>query len=954
MRGPQTGWRFIVTVLPTFQDGRVRFVLLNALNHFWISQPRWERVPAAGRRQVIQALMAWGEQHLPQDSEEVNMVRPKYAQSLTLLFVAEYPAGWSTFFEELLQLLPRHPMHVDMFLRVLDTIDEQVVSTEFPRTQPEIVRNSNLKDAMRATAVPGIVQAWFGILSSCQQSNPKLVVQTLHVMKKYVAWIPVQYFAVPQFMSMISSFLANEKFQKEAAKVIAAVTSKGMPAVDKLELIRRFGLLQMCVAARPTRDSRFGVYMARWISELGLHVLDGLAALREAGAQPAQVAVARQMLDACVQLMCSCLKSLHPEAATEVVEFAGRYVAFLKAIASEEPRASDATALTEMLQSVARLVMFEPDFQLPSGLVRGETDDEADELEEWLEQRDKLAHIFRAVGRLRPALCSSLVRSMAEAVFAQHAQLPWSRVEVVLYLMLCLGEVLIQDGATELKHQFQPFLLLLLKHDVFGSQHFMVTKSCFEVLLRFFRYIPSNEKSLLILVQVTESRGIRHPHPAVRKRAMFTLNRLAQKFGHALVPVLPQLLSSLRGLLLPISARVQDGGYFLFQMTLYETFGLLIGQSPDDAVQPQQVEALLGPVAAELRRLVGAANAAQLSLSQMQYCLAASRLVEAATSFSKGFSGLVNRANRSKEVFVDVFAMVMALRRKRLPDEELQSKCLQLMHRMVEVLQHEFLNSLEPIVQMLLVEGGVSGAMDFMKLMGQLLNRFGVRLQGFLNAILTPLTRKVFEYVAQGEAELARQAGGGAGTAAAAVARSELGREVRELRQSYYGFLLVLCKNAELARVLLEHQALLEAVLNALRQGVVWWGQPREQREVWSIVSMLLDMWGPQHAGFRGWFLREMAPVLLQSPFAEVFPFEQGPYVATLRMMCQVQHQSLVVLGEEFRKLVMLQLAAVGCDEGTRAQYMTLLPAEDKEAFIDFYFALVRNRRKLLLTPRKH
>ncbi len=362
----QTGWRFIVTVLPTFQDGRVRFVLLNALNHFWISQPRWERVPAAGRRQVIQALMAWGAQHLPQASDEVNMVRPKYAQSLTLLFVAEFPAGWGTFFEELLQLLPRHPMHVDMFLRVLDTIDEQVVSTEFPRTPAEIVRNSNLKDAMRASAVPGIVQAWFGILSSCQQSNPKLVVQTLHVMKKFVAWIPVQYFAVPQFMSMISGFLANEHFQKEAAKVIAAVTSKGMPAVDKLELIRRFGLLQMCVAARPARDTRFAVYMARWISELGLHVLDGLQALREAGAQPAQVAVARQMLDACVQLMVSCLKQLHPEAATEVVEFAGRYVAFLKAGAPEEPRAPDATALNEMLQSVARLVMFETDFQLPT------------------------------------------------------------------------------------------------------------------------------------------------------------------------------------------------------------------------------------------------------------------------------------------------------------------------------------------------------------------------------------------------------------------------------------------------------------------------------------------------------------------------------------------------------------------------------------------------------------
>ncbi len=938
-----------MTLLPTFQDGRVRFVLLNSLNHFWLSQPRWEHVPAAGRKQVIQALMAWGAQHLPLDNEEVNMVRPKFAQSLTLLFVAEYPSGWPTFFEELLQLLPRHVMHVDMFLRVLDTIDEQVVSTEFPRTPAEIHRNSGLKDAMRAAAIPSIVQAWFGILSSCQQASPKLVVQTLYVMKKYAPWIDVQFFAVPQFMSMISAFLANEKFQKEAAKMIAAVTGKGMPPIDKLELIRRFGLLQMCVATRPARDTRFAVYMARWISELGLHVLDGLQALRDSGAQPAQVGKAREMLDTCVVLMVSCLKQLHAEAAIEVVEFASRYVSFLKAVGpAEGARPGDAQALNEMLQSVSRLVMFAPDFQLPSGLVAGETDDEAEELEEWLEQRDKLAHLFRSIGRLQPSLCSALVKSMSEQVFPQHAQLPWSRVEVVLYLMLCLGEVLIQDGANELRNQFRPFLGTMLKWDVFGNAHFMVTKSCFEVMLRFFRYIPSDDKSLLVLVQVTESRGIRHPHPAVRKRAMFSLNRLAQKYGHALVSVLPHLLQSLRGLLQPISPRVQDGGYFLFQMTLYETFGILIGQNPDDVAQPQQVEAIVGPVAAELRRVVAAGNAAQLNMSQMQYCLTASRLVEAVCSFSKGFSGVVNRANRTKEAFADLFGMVMALRRKRLPDEELQTKCLQFMHRMVEVLQHEFLQNLEPIVQMLLAEGGVSGAMDFLKLMGQLLNRFGMRMQGFLTAILTPLTRKVFEYVAQGEAELQRQAA----VVGGAVSRSELGREVRELRTSYYGFLMVLCKNQELSRLLLEHPPLLEAVLNAVKQGTVWWGQPREQRDVWNIVAMLVEAWGPTNAGFRGWFLRELAPILLQSPFSEVFPFEQGPYVATLRMMCQVQHLSWTVLGEEFGKLVVLQLNAVGCDDATKTQYVTLLPGEEKEAFIDFYFGLVRNRRKKLLTPR--
>ena len=898
-------------------------------------------------------LIEWGSKHIESTAENVNMVRPKFAQTLVLFFVEEFPSGWPNFFDELIQLLPRHPMHVDMFLRILDTIDEMVVSTEFPRTAFEIERNTRLKDALREGPMGSIVTAWFNVLSSCVQSQPQLVSLTLTVMKKYAPWIDIQFFTRPEFMRMMASFLASEKLQKEAAKCIAAITGKGMPPIDKLELIRRFNLLQMCREARPQRNTRFAVYMARWINELGRHILDGLAALRNQNSDANAIRQAVDMLDTSVPLMLSCLKELHLDAAIEVIDFATRYVNYVKAAPAEWIRASDTNALQEMLQSIAKLLMFPADTQLPSTLISGETDDECEELEDWLDQRERLAHVFRAIGRLQTQLCSSFVSSMAQAVLPRHASLPWNNVELVMYLMLCLGEVLIQDGASALKNQFRPFLALTLQSDVAGNAHFMVVKATFEVMVRFFRYIPSDEASLLLIIQVTESRGIRHAHPAVRKRAMFNFNRLAQKFGHSLVPVLPRLLQSLHGMLQPISQRAQDGGYFFFQMTLYETLGLLIGQNPDDSAQPTQVEMILGPVAAELRRLAAAPSAGALQMTQLQMCFTAARAVDAASSFSKGFSGIVSRENRTKEVFVGVFQTVMVLRRKQLGDEELQQKCLQFMHRMVEVLQHEFLQSLEPIVQMLLMEGGTTGAQDFMKLMGQLISRFGLQMQQFLGAILAPLTTKVFDYVASGERELARQAQAGAG---AAVALSELGREVRVLRTSYYGFLMVLCRNRELADVLLrpENRAVLEATLTALKQGVLWWGQPREQRDVWSILVMLLEAWGPSpDHGFQSWFVRELLPILLRSPFSDSFAFDQGAHVALVRMLCQVQYVCLTTLGDDFKRALLQTLKEVGCNDQIQQQYITMLTGSDKEAFIDFYSGILRKWRKARIAHNK-
>jgi exportin-T len=154
------------------------------------------------------------------------------------MFVKEFPNNWPTFFDELIAMTALSALHKDMFLRVMDTIDEVVVSLDLARTPAEIARNTVLKDAMRVTAIPKVVATWFSILSSSgsgdagspngKSSNnsvagnanggvdeKRLKSFTLHVVTRYVSWIDIGFFASQPFMAMMVQFLSAEMYQRK-------------------------------------------------------------------------------------------------------------------------------------------------------------------------------------------------------------------------------------------------------------------------------------------------------------------------------------------------------------------------------------------------------------------------------------------------------------------------------------------------------------------------------------------------------------------------------------------------------------------------------------------------------------------------------------------------------------------------------------------------------------------
>ncbi|KAJ1881962.1 pre-tRNA nuclear export protein, partial [Coemansia sp. S17] len=105
----------------------------------------------------------------PSYQNEPPFIRNTLAHTITLLALTSYPAQWPTFVKDVISLtgLPDatgalaedsarrtnaasiNPFMVDFLLKVLGSLDEEMVNPAVPRGAEEMARNTDIKDVMR-------------------------------------------------------------------------------------------------------------------------------------------------------------------------------------------------------------------------------------------------------------------------------------------------------------------------------------------------------------------------------------------------------------------------------------------------------------------------------------------------------------------------------------------------------------------------------------------------------------------------------------------------------------------------------------------------------------------------------------------------------------------------------------------------------------------------------------
>eukprot|EP00051_Salpingoeca_urceolata_P013925 m.176325 g.176325 ORF g.176325 m.176325 type:complete len:327 (-) comp17940_c0_seq2:2224-3204(-) len=185
-------------------------------------------------------------------------IKNKMALIFGLLFVAEFPAAWPTFFIDLKAVWDVSPHNIDFYLRVLMAIDVEVVDRDFLRSALVLERNSRLKDAMRELALPFIVNSWHDIFTAFAATPLcALAADCLGVAASYISWIDISLVATEQFLTHLFVFMSSDSLREGAVDCFIALVSKGMDPVAKIELLdslNLIGFLQTYVSRRQPRN----------------------------------------------------------------------------------------------------------------------------------------------------------------------------------------------------------------------------------------------------------------------------------------------------------------------------------------------------------------------------------------------------------------------------------------------------------------------------------------------------------------------------------------------------------------------------------------------------------------------------------------------------------------------------------------------------------------------------
>lgn len=871
-------------------------------------------------------------------------VKNKLAQVLVTLIYFEYPLIWSSVFVDFLSHLSKGAGVIDMFSRVLNALDDELISLDYPRNAEELAVAARIKDAMRQQCVPQIVGTWYDIVSVCKSSDSELCASVLDAMRRYISWIDISLIANDAFVPLLFELIMVEGLPEQlrcaAASCVLAVVLKRMDPHAKLSLLQSLQINRVFGLVDEDPDSELVPSIVTLLTGYAAEVLECAKRLTSEDGKRVSTELLEEVLPSVFYVMRNC----EVDATFSVVQFLSGYVSMMKNLSRLTEK--QLVHVGQILEVIRAQICYEP-------LCRDRLDvmDRIgrEEEERMLEYRKDLFVLLRSVGRVAPDVTQIFIRNSLASAVSSSSESNVEEVEAALSLLYALGESLSDEAmrtGNGLLGELIP-MLLSTKFPCHSSR--LVALTYLETITRYMKYVQENTQYIPIaLAAFLDERGIHHPNINVSRRASYLFMRVVKLLKSKLVPFIETILQSLQDVVarftsMSFPAKEMNG--FEDGSHIFEAIGILIGME-DVPVEKQTdyLSSLLTPLCQQVESLLVNAKMQNPEESSANIMII-QQVIMAINALSKGFSERLATASRPAiglmfKQTLDVLLQILVVFPKI---ESLRSKVTSFIHRMVETLGVSVFPYIPKALEQLLADIEPKEMVGVLVLLNQLICKFNASAHDILEEVFPAIAARVFSVLPRD----AFPSGPGSNT--------EEIRELLELQRTLYTFLNVITTH-DLSSVFLSPKSM--AYLDPIMQLVLYSSCNHKdilvRKACVQIFIRLVKDWctGPfeeeKVPGFRTFIIEVFATnCCLYSVLDKSFDFRDANSNALFGEIITAQKVMYEKFGDNFlTQFVSNGFLAAHCSQDMAEQYHRKLQSDDTKAFKSFYQSLIENLRQ--------
>ncbi|KAL3528585.1 hypothetical protein ACH5RR_007907 [Cinchona calisaya] len=709
-------------------------------------------------------------------------IKNKLAQVVVSLIYFEYPSIWASVFVDFLSNLSKGPVVIDMFCRVLNAMDDELISMDYPRSSDEVAVAGCIKDAMRQQCIPQIVRVWYDIVSMYKVSVPDLCSTALDCIRRYVTWIDIGLIANDAFIQLLFELMLSnglsDQVRGAAASCVLAVVSKRMDPKLKLNLLqslqirRVFGL----VTAEDV-DSDLVCKVASLLTGYATELLECSKRLNSEDGKSISLELLNEVLPSVFYVMQKC----EVDATFSIVQFLSGYVGTMKNLSSLTE--AQLLHVRQMLEIIHVQICFDPVYRNNLDMWDKVGREEEDRMVEF---RKDLLVLLRSIGRVAPDVTQVFIRNSIAGAVASSVERNVEEVEAALSLFYALGESMSDETIRTGRGLLEELVPTLLSTRFPCHSNRLVALVYLDTITRYLKFVQENTQYIpLVLGAFLDERGIHHPNVNVSRRASYLFMRVVKLLKAKLVPFIETILQSLQDKVAQFTSMdsaseelssSEDGSH------IFEAIGLLIGMEEVSLEkQSEYLSALLTPLCRQVE--VALLNAELQNGEESPTKIAnIQQIIMAINALSKGFSERLVTASRPGigamfKQTLDVLLQILVVFPKMEP---LRSKVMSFIHRMVDTLGTSVFPYLPKALEQLLAESEPKELLGFLILLNQLICKFKTAVGDIMDEVYPAIASRVFNILPRDPLPL----GPGGNT--------EEIRELQELQRTFYTFLHVI------------------------------------------------------------------------------------------------------------------------------------------------------------------